>query len=241
MAAVNPVNYQAQNASAKAQMDFQERMSNTAHQREVEDLKKAGLNPVLSAHGSGASTPEGAEGYVGDDNARLFDLVTNAMNQSAKTLSKAVGSLGRALSKDTTSGFTLKDFLYKNPRNPQQQLWNMGMTLMDPYVQNGTVRGVLNSIPGYLTSGYSVAQTYLNNHKPSVPSLPSVNSGSPVSVPVISLPDSIATGYADSRGVLHSSQSSASRASKPRTSHTSSAKTVAKNVIHKLAKVVNWF
>lgn len=72
----------ANKSSAKTQMEFQRDMSNTSHEREVADLKRAGLNPMLSVMGGhGASTPSGAS-------YNAVDAITPALN-SSKSLSEA--------------------------------------------------------------------------------------------------------------------------------------------------------
>lgn len=49
---------------AEKQMQFQEEMSSSAYQRSMEDMRKAGLNPILAYSQGGASTPSGAMGDV---------------------------------------------------------------------------------------------------------------------------------------------------------------------------------
>lgn len=88
---------------ALQQMDFQERMSTSAHQREVADLRAAGLNPILSGTGgAGATSPGGAMARIEN-----VDEHTAASAHQAATAIESLKNL-RESNKQIRADTTLK-------------------------------------------------------------------------------------------------------------------------------------
>lgn len=122
-------------ALTREQMAFQERMSNSAYQRAMKDMKLAGLNPILSAK-QPASTPGGSstriESALGAG-VQAFNNTNSAQAAAANQRASAQVNSAKAQRQ-----FAINNELYADHLDPKQKAINAALAEygMTPAITN---------------------------------------------------------------------------------------------------------
>jgi hypothetical protein len=143
----NSVAMNFNSTEAMKNREWQEYMSNTAYQRAVEDMKKAGLNPILAFQNGGASTPGGSAGTISGASM-------GAPSSSALGVSRASGFVPNSYSSESWS----QSDWYNAAQSWNQMLSSTGMS---PYglaealdgINKGVDNVMNNNVPSNRTSG----------------------------------------------------------------------------------------
>lgn len=142
-----------QDQQANVQRSFIDNMSSSAHQREVADLKKAGLNPILSANGGAQSgTPSAPSGSTGSATTIPMQNPLSGVGNLATSALEALTLYGGLKKQSAETGLiqaqtgkTNIDADVAKKGIPMSDILNRGYRILTPILDK--VEGAVKSIP----------------------------------------------------------------------------------------------